>query len=109
MNLVKKNSSVWVPYDHRPVKRFRNVQLRQRHVAKPDSYYVGIEGNSVTLVYDHELIEFAFDDNDALQSQIGELDALGIRRVSFLGGAVKVLFTVTAFIAFLKIVIWISN
>lgn len=98
-----------ITFEQRPIKRFRNVVLQRRHIAPPNGFYIGVEADSVILVYENELIEYKFDNVDMLQSQIKELEALGIQRIDFVDGITKALFLIAVFVVLLQFVIWLTN
>nr|WP_278116418.1 hypothetical protein [Mesorhizobium sp. WSM4875]WIE94793.1 hypothetical protein P9270_030165 [Mesorhizobium sp. WSM4875] len=98
-----------VPFEHRPVRRFKNIPVRQRLRGGPNSFYLSPQGNSVVLVYDDELVEFEFDDMSMLREQVRLLETLKVRRSDFLEGLAKIIVTLGVIVVFLQFIIWLSS
>lgn len=106
---MKRRDYVRIPFEHRPIRHFKNVSLRKWQIAKPNGYYIGVEADSVILVYDDELIEYKFSELDMLHRQISELDSLGVARLDFSDGITKAIFYIVFLVVFLQFLLWVSS
>jgi len=98
-----------VPFEHRPVRRFKNIPVRQRGTDGLNCFYWGVEGNSLVLVYDDEIVEYQFDDTSMLRTQARQLEALKIRRVDFAEGLAKIIATLAVLVVFLQFIVWLTS
>ena len=98
-----------IPFEHRPMRRFKNIPVRPRRTGGPNSFYVSPQGNSVVLVYDDELVEFEFDDMSMLRTQIWQLENLKVRRVDFAEGLVKIIVILAMLVVFLQFILWLAR
>lgn len=106
---MRKSRSVreWLPYEHRPVVEYINVDVLPHAHSKPNSFYVA--GAKIVLIHDDEIAQHVYTNPTRRAEQITLLEAARIRKVDFKKGCIRLAAILAGFVALLQVVVWIVN